>query len=300
MDNYKDDTFLARWLDQSLSAAELQQLERSPEYPTLLRMKQNFEKLQSPRTANDAILAHVIAHEKIAPVKVIPFYRKTWIAAAAMIVVLLGIGFYLLQPTRHAAGNGEMYAFSLPDQSQVLLNAGSQASFKSWDWSSNREVSLQGEAYFKVAKGQKFTVETNLGSVTVLGTQFNVKARDNRFEVTCYEGKVSVASATTQQIILPGQRIVINESDRILATTKAIAPEWTRHELLFENASFTAVLAELERQYDVSIDSALQTQQLFSGSIPGNDLDAALKIIAVTYHLDLKQSGNTISLNPLP
>jgi hypothetical protein len=56
----------------------------------------------------------------------------------------------------------------------------------------------------------------------------------------------------------------------------------------------------MERQYDVSIDSALQTQQLFSGSIPGNDLDAALKIIAVTYHLDLKQSGNTISLNPLP
>jgi ferric-dicitrate binding protein FerR (iron transport regulator) len=77
-----------------------------------------------------------------------------------MIVVLLGIGFYLLQPT-NAAGNGEMYAFSLPDQSQVLLNAGSQASFKSWDWSSNRAVSLQGEAYFKVAKGQKFTVETN-------------------------------------------------------------------------------------------------------------------------------------------
>jgi ferric-dicitrate binding protein FerR (iron transport regulator) len=124
----------------------------------------------------------------------------------------------------HAAANGEMYAFSLPDQSQVLLNAGSQASFKSWDWSSNRAVSLQGEAYFKVAKGQKFTVETNLGSVTVLGTQFNVKARDNRFEVTCYEGKVQRSLSNEEQIILPGQRIVINESDRILATTKPSHP----------------------------------------------------------------------------
>lgn len=299
MDNFTDDTFLARWLDGSLDEAELKQLESSPEYPTLLRMKQNFAQLQSPRTADERILAHIIAHEKIAPVKVIPFYRKTWIAAAAMIVVLLGLGFYFVQPTAHAAANGETYAFSLPDQSQVLLNAGSEASFRSWNWSSNRAVSLQGEAYFKVAKGQKFTVETDLGSVTVLGTQFNVKARDNRFEVTCYEGKVRVVSAATEQVILSGQRIIFNGAAKAVAATIAVAPEWTRHELLFENASFAAVLAELERQYDVTIDSELQTQQLFSGSVPGNDLDAALKIIAVTYHLDLRRSGNTISLNPL-
>lgn len=299
MDNFTDDTFLARWLDGSLNATELQQLESSPEYPTLLRMKQNFAQLQSPRTADERILAHVIAHEKIAPVKVIPFYRKTWIAAAAIVFILLGTGFYFMQPTTNAAANGETYAFSLPDQSQVWLNAGSQARFKSWNWSSNRAVSLQGEAYFKVAKGQKFTVETDLGSVTVLGTQFNVKARDNRFEVTCYEGKVSVESATIQQIITPGQRIIFNGSSKTLAATKAVAPEWTRHELLFENAEFTAVLAELERQYDVTISSELQTRQLFSGSVPGNDLDAALKIIAVTYHLELQRSGNTIGLNPL-
>jgi transmembrane sensor len=299
MDNQTDDTFLARWLDGSLTATELQQLESSPEYPTLLRMKQNFAQLQSPRTADERILAHVIAHEKIAPVKVIPLYRKTWIAAAAMVVVLLGIGLYLLQHTAHSAPNGETYAFSLPDQSQVLLNAGSEASFKSWNWDNNRAVSLHGEAYFKVAKGQKFTVETDLGTVTVLGTQFNVKARDNRFEVTCYEGKVRVVSAATEQIILPGQRIIFNGAAKAIAATKAVVPEWTRHELLFENAAFAAVLAELERQYDVTIGSDLQTQQLFSGSVPGNDLDAALKIIAVTYHLDLKKSGNTVTLNPL-
>lgn len=299
MDNYTDDTFLARWLDGSLNATELQQLESSPEYSTLLRVKQNFEQLQSPRTSDERILAHVIAHEKIAPVKVIPFYRKNWVAAATIVLVLLGIGFYFMQPTTNAAANGETYAFSLPDQSQVLLNAGSQASFKSWNWSSNRAVSLQGEAYFKVAKGQKFTVETDLGSVTVLGTQFNVKARDNRFEVTCYEGKVCVVSAATEQIIVPGQRIILNGSAKTLAATKAVAPEWTRHELLFDNAEFTAVLAELERQYDVTISSELQTRQLFSGSVPGNDLDAALKIIALTYHLELQRSGNTIGLNPL-
>lgn len=299
MDNQTDDTFLARWLDQRLDPAELKQLENSPEYPTLLRMKQNFAQLQQPRTADERILAHVLTHEKIAQAKVIPLYRKTWIAAAAMVVVLLGIGFYFIQPTAHAAANGETYAFSLPDQSQVLLNAGSQASFKSWNWSSNRAVSLHGEAYFKVAKGKKFTVATDLGSVTVLGTQFNVKARDNRFEVTCYEGKVSVTSAATQQIIRPGQRIIFNGAAKSVAATKAVAPEWTRHELLFENAAFTAVLAELERQYDVTISSDLQTGQLFSGSVPGNDLDAALKIIAVTYHLEAKKSGATIILNPL-
>jgi transmembrane sensor len=296
----KDDTFLARWLEDDLSPDELHALENSTEYPTLLNIRQNFTRLQPPRTNDGAILAEVLRHDKIRKRKVFQLYKKTAFAVAAMLIVLLGVGYYLTLPKNLAAPNGQTYAFALPDASEVLLNSGSDASYRSWNWDSNREIALHGEAYFKVAKGQKFTVETKLGTVTVLGTQFNVRARDNRFEVTCYEGKVRVWSPSGKQILLPGQRIIFGSgiSAEVIAT-KSTSPEWTRHELLFENETYAAVLAELERKYNVKIESSLQTRQLFSGSIPDNDLDSALKIVAVTYHLDIQKSAGIIVLNPI-
>ena len=59
-------------------------------------------------------------------------------------------------------------------------------------WDKKRRVRLEGEAFFKVAKGSTFTVDTKTGSVKVLGTQFNVKNRIGFFEVVCYEGLVGV------------------------------------------------------------------------------------------------------------
>lgn len=293
----KDDTLLARWLAGELTPDELQHLENSPEYPTLLRMKNNFSYLQPPRTDDGRILKHVLEQEKIAPKKTVPLYRKVWFAAAAMVVLLLGLAFYFMIPQQHAAANGQTLAFALPDRSEVLLNAGSDASFSSWNWNSNREVTLNGEAYFKVAKGQKFTVKTNLGSVTVMGTQFNVKARGNRFDVVCYEGKVHVVSDAGQSVLTPGHKITINQDATTgIETVKATQPEWTHNELLFDNENFTGVLSELERHYNVTIRSDLKSGQLFSGSVPGDDLDAALHIIGITYHLNVTKSGRDIIL----
>jgi len=58
----------------------------------------------------------------------------------------------------------------------VVLNSKSTISFNKTDWKNNRQLTLDGEAYFKVEKGSTFTVNTNNGSVTVLGTQFNVNS----------------------------------------------------------------------------------------------------------------------------
>lgn len=296
--NQQDDTLLARWLAGELTPEELQQLENSPEYPTLLRMKHNFSRLQSPRTDDTRILQHVLLQEKATPKQTIPLYRKAWFAAAAMVVVLLGLAFYFTSPDRYAAANGETIAFSLPDQSEVILNAGSDASFSSWNWDSNREIALNGEAYFKVAKGEKFTVKTGLGKVTVLGTQFNIRARGSRFDVVCYEGKVRVSSDAGQAVLLPGQKITVNGTTAGIKTIKAAQPEWTQHELLFDNENLTDVLSELERNYNITIESNIKSAQLFSGAVPGKNLDAALNIIGTTYHLDAAKSGNIVVLTP--
>ena len=296
----KDDTLLARWLEGSLTEEELRELENSPEYPTLLRMKQNFELLQSPRTDEQRILRHVLSQQKSKPVKTIPLYRKMWFSAAAAILVLVGLSVYFTLPKQFSTSNGQTYTFVLPDASQVKLNAGSQASYSDWNWDNNRQIDLNGEAYFKVAKGKKFTVQTDLGNVTVLGTQFNVKSRGNRFDVVCYEGKVLVQNANHKIVLTPGQKITFNNGNTpAIQPNKSNSPEWLQHELSFDNETLAAVLLEMERRYDVTIETRIQSQQLFSGSVPGNDLDAALKIIGSTYHLTIERSEKTIVLKPV-
>ncbi|MFT3795888.1 FecR family protein [Flavobacterium sp.] len=293
----KDDTLLARWLSGELSPDELQQLENSPEYPTLLRMKQNFARLQSPRTDDQRILKHVLAQPKIKSAKTIPLYRKAWFAAAAMVVVLLGLAYYFTLPTQHITENGQTLAFALPDQSEVLLNSGSEADYSHWNWDSNRKITLEGEAYFKVAKGKKFTVSTKLGSVTVLGTQFNVRARGKRFDIVCYEGKVQVTSNAGTSILTPGRKITIDYGKTSgIKTIKTTQPEWTQNELVFDNENLSGVLAELERHYNVEIQSELESGQRFSGAVPGNELEAALNIIGATYHLNVSKNGSSVVL----
>ena len=297
----KDDTLLARWLDGSLSEKELMELQNSPEYATLLRMKHQFAQLQSPSTDENRILKNILNHKKGVSTKVIPFYRKTWFAAAAMAILLLGLSVFFTLPKKFSSANGETYAFALPDASEVILNAGSAASYRSWNWSGNRNIALQGEAYFKVAKGKKFTVETTMGSVSVLGTQFNVRARNGRFDVVCYEGKVQVRYNGKEIVLLPKQKItVVDGISKGLAITKNNQPEWMQQELLFENETFANVLSELERNYAVTLTTTLQSKQLFTGIIPRNDLEAALKIIGLTYHLKIEKSGQHIVLIPFP
>ncbi len=108
----------------------------------------------------------------------------------------------------------EKTAVELPDLSQVKLNAQSRLTFNKKSWNKKREVVLDGEAYFKVAKGSKFSVITKDGTVTVLGTQFNVKHRDNYFEVVCFEGSVGVEYKESSVTLKPGYSFLIIDGNQ--------------------------------------------------------------------------------------
>ena len=118
-------------------------------------------------------------------------------------------------PQTQTANFGEKTTFSLPDNSEVVLNSGSEINYKKWNWDNNRRLELKGEAYFRVSKGRRFEVQTSLGKVSVLGTQFNVKARKNRFDVVCYEGRVKVNYANTQIILTHGQSVTFENGKQI-------------------------------------------------------------------------------------
>jgi transmembrane sensor len=265
-----DETQLARWLAGEMSGQELEALQDSPEYPSLVKIRDNFAMLEKPQFGAKAMLQEVLRQEKAMP-KVVPLYRKVWLPAAAMVIVLLGLVLVFAIPKHEEAAPGKQYAFT-----------------------------LQGEAYFKVAKGKAFTVATGLGKVTVLGTQFNVRARGNRFDVVCYEGKVRVEYKKQVVVIAPHQRVTFeNGSGGAIIREDAAIPQWLQGELAFTQIQFQDAVAEISRHYGVTITSTVSSAQRFSGVLPGKELDAALEILATTYHLKVVYSGETITLIPI-
>lgn len=297
----EDETLLARWLAGELNDTEQKELESSPKYATFVRIRENFGRIERPDFKNPGMLEDILKHEKATAAKVVPLYRSYKVMAiAASVVLLLGMAFFFMSPENKVAGYGETLAFALPDQSEVILNAGSEASYRDFNWDSNRKIKLDGEAYFKVAKGQKFEVETALGSVTVLGTQFNVKARESRLDVTCYEGRVSVQYNGKETVITANEGITVNENiTEGIASKTAAQPEWLQDELVFDKEKFTGVIAELERHYNINIETGFTSEQLFSGPVPGNDLDSAIRSVSLNYHLTVNKKGNTITLTPI-
>ncbi len=294
----KDDTQLARWLAGAMSDKERQAFESSPDFDAYVRIKNNFDRLQKPHFDADTILENVLKHEKT-PVKTIPLYRRTWVQAAAVLVFLLGLAVGFTLPESPKAANGKQFAFELPDHSEVILNAGSNASYRNWNWDSNRSLSLEGEAYFKVAKGSTFTVNTNLGDVQVVGTQFNVKARENRLDVVCYEGKVRVKFKQEEVLLTAGQSIAFGGNAASgKKAVKVTAPQWLQGELVFSQDNLGAIIAEVERHYDVEIALSGGSGQVFTGSLPGKDLDAVLQVISLTFHLKCVKTADAITLSP--
>ena len=296
----EQDTQLAKWLAGELQGEQLQELQNSPRYATLVKIKEQFERIQQPQFNSEDMLQSILRAEK-ATVKVVPLYRRPWLqAVAAGIVLLVGLAIFYAMPENVSADRGETFAFTLPDESNVLLNAGSEASYSKRGWDDEREISLEGEAYFKVAKGKTFEVKTPEGTVTVLGTQFNVKAREGRFEVVCYEGKVRVEHKNREFILMPGQGITFAHGEDTGVTGVTVAePQWLHKELVFINAKLDEVIAELERHYNVEIETDHKSAQVYSGSLPGDDISAAVKGLSLTYHLQVSNKNNAIHLIPV-
>jgi ferric-dicitrate binding protein FerR (iron transport regulator) len=297
MERMKENYDLAKWLAGEMSGEELETFEKSAEYATYAKIKDYSAQLNPPAFDEKAMYGRVISHQKKLP-KVLPLY-KTLLRVAAVLVIALGLFFVAknMMPVTQSAANGQIASFELPDRSEVVLNAGSEIEYKKWGWANNRTLELNGQAYFKVAKGQKFEVNTSLGKVTVLGTQFDVKARDNRFDVSCFEGRVRVDYGGTQTVITKGQSVSFDNGQPIdVPQNNNVAPAWLSNQLVFNKETLQRIIGELGRQYDITIEmKAPQSGQLFTGVLPMKNLDEALQIVGAAYHLKpVRQNGKII------
>lgn len=176
---------------------------------------------------------------------------------------------------------GSIERVLLPDSSLVILNAGSQMSYNTHDWQRGiRSIELQGKAYFEVKKGSRFDVVSEHGSVSVLGTSFNV-LDDGEYRVECFTGKVSVSLNKEQSkvILLPGlsaewvgQELLIPAKIKEIGRNK----EWIDGVFNYRNESIKTVWEEVERQFDIKVLYEGDLQRKYSGVFSNRDLSKAL------------------------
>lgn len=214
---------------------------------------------------------------------------------AAVFVLMLGIAsvyytnFY--GATTAIADRGEKNEVYLPDDSMVVVNALSEIAYNKNSWEEAREIELKGEAFFDVNKGSTFNVVTALGKVTVLGTEFNVKQRDNYFEIQCYEGLVQVTLPDNKIYKLPaGNSLRFMDNIVTQGTVKELGPSWMMHNLSkFKSVPYFVVLQEFERQYNTTFSlHHVDKNQLFTGGFINNNIEEGIK--SITLPLELSYS----------
>ncbi len=154
---------------------------------------------------------------------------------------------------------GEKSQLLLPDGSRVWINSESKISYPSNFMDGNREIKLEGEAYFEVAKneGREFLVKTNDYDIHVLGTKFNVTAYADfgRTETSLLEGKIEIHKGDKVFPAAPGQEITFtNKHFSIKETNTNLSTKWKDDIFDFDKIPFKELIVRLERWYDVEIE----------------------------------------------
>ncbi|MGB6269300.1 MAG: FecR family protein [Olleya sp.] len=293
---------IKKWLNEDLSEAETDVFKQTDDYVF------NQEIIDIAKLFKASAFSNIDDFETFKAqynVKKVPVKKLHWLSPmlkiASVLVITFGIYFSMFFNTNTEIKTlaSQKTTIELPDQSQVVLNALSVINYNKKDWKDNRTIKLDGEAYFKVAKGKTFDVITSQGKVTVVGTQFNVKQRDNYFEVKCFEGVVKVKSDTIIRQLLAGNTFRLLEGKFIESKIVSTTPEWTKNTSAFNALPIKQVIAELERQYNVKVASnKVDNNRLFTGGFIHNNLNEAL--ISITQPMNLTYeiiSSNQVIIN---
>lgn len=298
-----NEAYLAQWLEGTLSDDELKELVSASDFDTFMKLREGlqvYESLEQPVDASFADLQKRIEDRRKTKVRRLYIGWAASVAAVAILFfglfTILGKGATLVETSF-----AEQTSFSLPDDSEVVLNAKSRIDYRKSSWDENRSVQLDGEAFFKVEKGSAFSVSTPNGVVQVLGTQFNVNSNSDFFEVTCFEGRVRVTYQGNETVLEAGDafRKINGFADENWEVATA-APSWIRGESSFRSVPLAYVITELEEQYNLKFDSqAINTELIFTGSFGHDDVDVALASVFKTMQVHYEQEeGGVILLRP--
>ncbi len=296
----KENYFLAKWLNNEITESELKQYLSDDEVRSYKKIIAATKQLEAPNFNATKALENFKLLRSTPKVKKLTFTKYMYRVAAILVLTLTAYYFASNTNTNYTTNLAEKITFELPDNSKVNLNVDSKITYKPKRWNIFRELNLKGEAFFSVTKGKRFTVNTNLGSVSVLGTKFNVVVRDTYFEINCYEGLVSV-KYQNQTIKLPAGSSfkVLNSTTKFTAKITEATPSWIQNKSTFKSMPYKYVIQELERQYNVKVTYNNKYQNnLFTGNFTHANLETALQAISVPFNLKFTIfSDNNVTLH---
>lgn len=192
----------------------------------------------------------------------------------------------------------------LADGTTVHLNAGSKLTYPIRFAGKRRMVALQGEAYFEVAKNENrpFVVQTHLGEVTVLGTEFNVNAYADAdvCYTTLVRGKVCFSASNSGESVtlLPGEQAVASVGSvekRAVDLDEYVG--WVDGIYTFNNRTLGEIMQTFERWYDIQVcyDTPDLRNMTYSGNLKRyGTINSFLDALELTGDLDYKITGRNI------
>lgn len=222
----------------------------------------------------------------------------------------------------------------LNDGTEVMLNAGSSIKYRSDYNLHNRELVLEGEAYFKVAKNLNLPLIVNAGNINIkaTGTEFNVKAYSDEgmIETTLINGEVEISSKGNENkdrilVLKPNQKAIYAQqsdqftlekikeleplavkpakiiTDRLLVSSKTDVEQvtaWTKNKLIIRSENLESLCTKLQRKYDVTFvfaDEAIKKHR-FSGVLLDETLQQVIDVIKLTAPVDYLIDRKTVLL----
>ena len=222
----------------------------------------------------------------------IKLWYKYSIAASFLVLFSIGISMRLYTTEIYTLTN-ETSNHILPDGSKIELNAATTISYHPYWWKFNRSVNLEGEAFFKVQKGEEFNVISSNGTTQVLGTSFNIYSRNEEYQVYCKSGKVRVIDNELNEVILQPGLFAETETNKIQLKNN-INPElilaWKSDMFIYKNTPLKKVFKDFETYYGIKIETNLNaiSNLSYSGFFKRKTtINQALEIVCYSFDLKL-------------
>ena len=237
-----------------------------------------------------------IKPEKPIVPRILPRFFYPLAIAASMLFLLGMITFFRYYTKTVFCPAGQHLTVTLPDHSEVILNAESIIAWHPYWMKFDRSVKFEGEAYFHVKKGSGFKVISSKGETKVLGTTFNIYSREEDYRVSCFTGSVHVSSPLNNMILHPGDQGTM-QKDGMLKLLQPIHPEesksWIDNMFVFTGSSLNSVIREIERQYNIVINLKEDYQLTYTGnfnrSIPEKEV---LNLICTSLELKFETKSD--------
>ncbi|PID91863.1 MAG: hypothetical protein CSA96_06185 [Bacteroidetes bacterium] len=236
-----------------------------------------------------------------------------WRSIAAGLVLFLAAGIAALYfgPTERTRGMNELTAtegirtLDLPDGSRVILNQDARIAYPS-DFVRNRQMELEGEAFFRVMSdpSNPFTLNSGRVRLTVLGTSFNVKNEKKGVEVLVESGTVKIDSKSGKKelVLTRGEFARASRDELIRAETKdPNYLSWKTKEFRFVDTELKEVIETLQRAYHVEIRPLHPSIEEFriTTTYSGQTIEAILETVSAAFGLQVEKLPEGYTLKNL-